>query len=363
LHLWLDAVFGVHSSLAERVFQTPHPRRNPIPISKKTVRRAEFDAGRGFLSYAVIDQWVGDEVSIVGLVNNSLIQKTVTNLANPRHTEVVFRKTIPMGRQVITSISNGLLLIDSESCNLLFIRPPEAIRLHQAIFPVEFCEDNGLCFSTNGNVFCISHNGDNFDYFGICKISPQVPVCAFSETKYSITAVGVRNGSILLFERRKGEYLRTVATNALCPKRLLVTNALPFVLVQYESSLKLFSLYGELLREKDISFEISAWTPFVSNTGIDLILVADTMGKICLMEAFTLKEIDVARCGASVLALKYSKELQGMVAVTQEGRGIFAELPLVDLAESKWAIPATQTPSPSVLRASRSTPPSTLRPI
>jgi hypothetical protein len=324
LHFWIDVTFGVGSALSEKVFRAPHPPRARIG-QRASLTHAEFDVGGALLCFAAVDQIAADRVTVYSVSDSGIVRKTVADLTHPENGEIVFERTFPTAR--IAAVVGGLLLIDSESCELTLVRPPDITSFEQDILPVNFCEDNGVCFSTNGAVFCIECSATGIECFGVCKVSPQVPTCACSGTKFSVTAVGVRNGSVLLFERQKGEYLRTIAVNGHCPKRVLVTNALPFVLVQYENALRLFSIYGELLREVEISFAITVWTTFVSNDGFDFVVVADSMGRVCVMEAFFLKLICVLKCGSAVLTIRWAKELQGIIAVTQDGKGFFAAIP------------------------------------
>jgi hypothetical protein len=57
LHLWIDAIFGIQSSLTEKVFRTAHPQKNVLPFSQKVISHTEFEIGHGILSFAVIDQF------------------------------------------------------------------------------------------------------------------------------------------------------------------------------------------------------------------------------------------------------------------------------------------------------------------
>jgi hypothetical protein len=323
LHLWIDRIFGILSPLPKKIFRAAHPARGAAQRTEPFPAVVQFEIGHGIASYAAIESITGTQVAVYTIVNKAQLWKTVTDLADPRRPEDVFSREIAANQRAIAAIGGGLLLIDSEKYEFEFVSPSGSTEFQQEILPVEFCEENGVCFSTNGEVFCLEKKGGSFEIFGICKISPEIPVCAFSETRYSLTLVGVRSGRVMVFDRKTGRYLRTIGAKGPSPKRVLLTATFPFVIVHGSNSLTVISVYGELLRTAEIGFEISAWCPFVASDGFDFVVMSDTVGQVFLMEAFLLTPVCVFKCGSRILAMKYGRDLQGVVGITQEGRGVF----------------------------------------
>jgi hypothetical protein len=319
LNLWIDAVFGVHGCFPVKIFRTPHPQRAATRCQRQSLVHFEVARAPSYVSIEAVDGTIISVYSIAGTV----LRKTIVDLAKPRTPDTVFSRQISVGKAAIASIAGGLLLINSERCEFEFIRPDQSLEFQQEVLPVDVCEDNGLCYAFDGAVFCIEKVGSQFESFGVCKVSPEVPTCAFSEQKYGLTLVGVRGGRILVFDRRSGEYLRAIGEEGSPPNRVLLTATFPFVVAQYKGELRLLSVYGEALRKADIAFEIGAWCPFVSLDGFDFVFLADTLGGVFVMEAFVLNPVEIARCRSRVLTMRFSNELRGVVAVTAEGRGFF----------------------------------------
>jgi hypothetical protein len=172
-------------------------------------------------------------------------------------------------------------------------------------------------------VFSVRKVGAAFETFGVCKISPEFPVCADANVKHAVTAVGVRSGRIHLFNRSTGEYLWGLGSNGSHPKRVIVTTSFPFVVVQYSEFLRVYSISGDLIRELKISFDISCWCSAVSDTGLDYVFISDMVGHVLAMEVFTLKIDEFFRGGCQIVMIKYSNYLGGIIAFTQEGKGIY----------------------------------------
>jgi hypothetical protein len=171
LNHWFDLVFG-----PEKRFRSPHPVWNPIVRDQQTAIVA-FDVAHGGLSHISIGEISPDQVSVFSIVNDSEIRKVVFEFATGPSPEVVFSQEISIGRSTVVSISNGLLLIDAENSELEFISPTERFSTQQKILPTEVSGPNGVCFATHGPVFCLERSAGRFECFGVCKVSPQFPVC------------------------------------------------------------------------------------------------------------------------------------------------------------------------------------------
>jgi hypothetical protein len=315
LNYWLDTVFG-----PEKLFRSPHPVWNPIVRDRKTAIIA-FDVAHGGLSHISIEEISPDKISVFSIVNDSEIQKIVAEFTARPRMETVFSQEISIGQSTVVSLLNGLLLIDAENSELQFISPTERFSAQQKVLPTEVSGPNGVCFASHGPVFCLERSAGKFECFGVCKVSPQFPVCVDSDLRWQLTVVGVRSGRVLVFDRTTGEFLREIANNQMCPKRLLVTRTFSMVLIEYANEMKLYSAYGRLLREARISWEISAWCSCVSNAGFDFVFLADTTGKVFVMEVFELRPLEIFRCGRRILAIKYMKGLEAVLIVTQDGKG------------------------------------------
>jgi hypothetical protein len=323
LHLWIDLVFGVQSSAPYRIFKNPHPPRGQTSGAGRIGHCIQFDIVYGLISFVTITPHVNGQLAMYSIVNNSILRKTILSISEVVRVKTVWQKEISPERSVICSIADGLLFIDSENCQLNFVSQTEEFSLEQDLFPTEFAGENSVCFSRSGVVFCVKKSGPKIETFGVCQIYPEFPVCVASSPRYSVTAVGVASGRIYLFNRVTGKYLWAIGNAGDCPKRILLTSAFPMLIVQYAKSLRVYSISGELVRELDRSFDISCWCSCVSETGFDYVFLSDMIGRVFAVEVFNLAVREFFRCSVRILMMTYSSTVGGIIAFTQEGKGVY----------------------------------------
>ena len=323
LHIWIDNVFGPNSKQI-CLFKTPHPAKKVAKARTASKRLRHFDVAIGNVTYTSIES-VGERTLLVHtILDNSLVHTATLSWENGAfNLDVIQKTTVNIGNAVIGTVDKCVFVLDSPNSEVCLIGPHISRRMTMELHPVDACSEHGVCVSEHGVVYSIQLSRKNEpSIFGICKLSPESPVCADSSTRYDITAVGVRSGRILLFERTSGNYIREIAYTGECPKRVAICTTFPFVVVQYTGSLKVYSIYGALINTIPIAFDISLMTLSQSRDSFDHIFLSDTTGRILHMEPMSTEAVELIRYSSRILAMRYIDDLSCVLAFTQEGRGI-----------------------------------------
>ena len=329
LHLWIDNVFGCKSSNETILFRTPHPAKTPSVSQPAFAQRHYFGIVVGNTTYASLDLQGDGTVQFHAITNDSQASIGLIAWDKDRNVsvKVLHKKDVVIRHSVISAIPRHFLLIDSANSEVQIIGQDVCKTIPMTLYPTDSCGDSGVCYSEHGVVYCIEKTSKHITVFGVCKVSPESPLCACTSVRHNITAVGVRSGRILLYERRTGHYLREIACTGDTPKQIAICTTFPFVVVEYANSLKLYSIYGALLNEIPISFDISLMSISQSRSGFDHIFITDMTGRILHIEAVTLQVTELMKFGSRILAMRYIPETSILLAFTQEGRGLC--IPLV----------------------------------
>ena len=323
LHIWLDNVFGPNSR-QNCLFKAAHPQKKFTRNGATCKTLKPFDVATGNVTYASIEAVSENTLLIHTILDNALVHATTLSWEKDGELEleVVQNTTVNIGNSVITTVSKKVVLLDAPNSDVCVIGPQGLRRTTMELHPTDSC--NGpVCLSEHGVVYCLQMRKNELSIFGVCKLSPESPVCADSSSRYNITAVGVRSGRVLLFERSTGHYIREIANNGESPKRVAICTTFPFVVIQYSGSVKLYSIYGSFISEARISFEVSLMTLSQSRNGLDHIFLVDTTGRVLHMEPMSSEAVELIRYNSRILALRYIDDCSCVLALTQEGRGLY----------------------------------------
>lgn len=331
LHLWIDHVFGYKSSGTTVLFRNAHPQKPPTMRPDGTKQRQYFDIVLGNATYASLSL-LSDRTLLFHAITNDSLASTGTITWDKESRPIVKisqTREVTLDSTVITTVSKCLVLIDPSISTVQLIGQDISKTLTvRPLYPTNSCAENGLCYSEHGVVYHIEKTRKNeISIFGVCKISPESPVCACSSPRHNITAVGVRSGRILIYERSSGNYIREIASTGDTPRHIGMCATFPLVVVQYETSLKVYSIYGPLIGETSITFEISLMVLGESRDGFDHIFISDATGRILHIEVMTLRVTELMKYGSRILAMRYVSDMSVLFAFTQEGRGFC--IPLV----------------------------------
>lgn len=146
--------------------------------------------------------------------------------------------------------------------------------------------------------------------------------CVAVSHHFSAVACGCRDGCVLIYELTNGQKIREINLRGLVAKRVLISEAWGFVLVYAarENGTGCFDIYsinGDFIRRRPVSFRVSCWTVFQSNDGFDYVIVADKQGKVYLFEAFYLDiSAPVYESSAEVTSLFYLLGARCILAIT-----------------------------------------------
>jgi hypothetical protein len=149
---------------------------------------------------------------------------------------------------------------------------------------------------------------------------------------FFVALIGTRDGALILNSLNKGGTVKVIDLEGASPRLVTVTNGWGFIVVYAkdldsgddEDFLYVFSVNGELLRKKEIDFEIKAWTTWTSLDGFDFMAVVDENGKLFAFEVFYCEFGEMLfRFKSPVVGLSYARDLSSIVSVTGDGKIFF----------------------------------------
>ncbi|EAX99005.1 Beige/BEACH domain containing protein [Trichomonas vaginalis G3] len=159
-------------------------------------------------------------------------------------------------------------------------------------------------------------------------------MCVSISRSFGLAACGTRDGFLFFISLSRGTSFATVDLGEQSrPCKILVTHQWGFVVVYMTVLQKgilnhviaVYSPNGNLIRQRSIASAISSWSCYKSNDGFDYIIAADDKGRIYKFEAFYLNiDEQIYRCSCEVPFVTYLPEQGGVLAVTVDGRIIFA---------------------------------------
>lgn len=158
--------------------------------------------------------------------------------------------------------------------------------------------------------------------------------CVSLSKSFGLAAAGTRDGFLFFISLSRGTIFATVDLgDSSRPLKMLVTHHWGFVLVymtelqkgQLNHVIALYSPNGNMIRKRSIASAISSWSCFKTPSGFDYVVAADDKGRIYKFEAFYLNiDEHIYRCSCEVPFVEYLPEQGGIIAVTTDGRIIFA---------------------------------------
>ncbi|KAK8888073.1 hypothetical protein M9Y10_039133 [Tritrichomonas musculus] len=155
--------------------------------------------------------------------------------------------------------------------------------------------------------------------------------CTFINEKFGTIACGTNDGSVLLIDT--ASLISTVAIDIApeTPVRVHITPGWGFVVVystkvvdgRILNFISLFDIDGQFIRKKELSYNISAWTVYMSIDGFDYMAIANDAGCLFLCEAFylDLEEACAPKNSSKIVALKYIVS-QGILLAARENGAI-----------------------------------------
>jgi hypothetical protein len=158
----------------------------------------------------------------------------------------------------------------------------------------------------------------------VASYRDEVVSCAIGES-FHIVASATRDGGIFLISTAQGAIVRTLEIGGETPLMLAVTEGWGFTLVYSTKVVEgiayfffwVFTITGDLVRKREMPFEIRAWTTWTSRQGFDYVAMVSVTGEVHLLEAFFLEIQPVGgKIARRVVGMKYFTREELLVVVT-----------------------------------------------
>ena len=194
--------------------------------------------------------------------------------------------------------------------------------------------DEGCLLTANGDsVITIYTKGEGSEgMFTIPSYSSTIK-CAAVSVRYHMCVCGTRDGNILFCSLNNRSITRIVSLGERRASSILITKGRGFVVIHstdlscgsLKHYLSLYSVSGDLIREKELHSGVQAWSTEVDEKGFDYITLADELGDIFLFEAFYLDVYNplLSILDDSIIEIKYMQSENIVLAVTSLGKVVF----------------------------------------
>ena len=324
MHLpeWINCVFGINQSKMSRVitlFKVPHPKihedekpelqdQTSVTISESTI------------DFATIVTLSSTELCIIASSSSDVSSYTVDfeekTVHKKNHGKIAGVPHITNNSIQFTDASSGEISIVSE----------RKVKVYQKI-NIPFFDFNG---KTDTTPLLCTHDGlvfllKNSDVFGVCKISPEVPVCVASSEKWHLTVVGVRSGQLIFFNREKGNLVLSAKVLNI-PEHIIITESEGFVVSASGSFIEVFTPNGTYVNGITVSSDVACIESYRDRSGFDYIVVADQRGRVSVIDPFEKTEKEIFDCQSKIVAIRGSLLTGGLTIVAQVGEVFFVPL-------------------------------------
>jgi hypothetical protein len=194
-------------------------------------------------------------------------------------------------------------------------------------------------------VFLVSGGADTFTYLWPADGPYGAPrrvasfrgeiVCIAISQEFHLVVSGSGDGALLFIVPETGVVTRVCAVEpqGAVPKMALITAEWGFVVVasekEGETFVTVYSVNGELVRNKRVNAPIVAWASWKDNSGFDFLVMADARGAVFVCEVFDLdcKEITQVEAIRAVFVAPDDR----VIALIQKNKVKFISYPEIGL--------------------------------
>lgn len=166
--------------------------------------------------------------------------------------------------------------------------------------------------------------------YNIQSFRDEIVSVAVNST-FNVVVSGTRDGSIFIISISKGIITKTIDIEGRYPNDIIITKSWGFIVIfetelvagQIYNFIEVYTINGDFIRKKQVSFSILCWMTYISSDGFDYLLVSDQKGKIIGFEAFYINVKTIFRCQTSITLIWYSKDYKIVSAVAKDGTVFF----------------------------------------
>ena len=163
-------------------------------------------------------------------------------------------------------------------------------------------------------------------------------MCSAVNTPFHSVIVGTKDGSLMFCSLNSGSIVKIISTNDCRPASILVTPAWGFVVVYMTKIedgtvrhiISTYTINGDLVRTQQIDHAIATWSCFRTCDGFDFIAMADDQGDCYIFEAFYLNiTAPFYNSESQVASIFYMNMESVAVLVSQNGKVTFVPVPVL----------------------------------
>jgi hypothetical protein len=260
----------------------------------------------------------------VGLADDrSVTRFSISRKNNKLKTPVAIAADFAIPRLAL-KFAGGLFCVGQRNYR---IRPNGIDEVGEAPDKIELCaaSESQIVFSSRKGSMWQSNMKDLKSAEFIQPIFYEKPVAIAVNVPFDLLVVGPLEGSVILNSLHTGLFrMRNSLQGSDIPKDVLITEGWGFVLVTTAGKMYLFNVNGQLIRNVELSMNVTAWCTWKTVRGFDFVAVADDKGRIFVAEAFYLNFRDsLYFCRGVILDMPFVGDEVGLAVVTKEGKCFF----------------------------------------
>ena len=388
----IEAIMCHVGQIPARLFDQPHPIRNPISRREPLISSAasvSFNTGRVIASCIdIVDKRLRvsmvdangqcviasfDAAMIMRLQKSrrasvpqklsylprsssqgrysggSMLSRAVLEV--PASSEMIianssiktFDQILPASKIVSSFLNdNVLMIVGSNKTELLKVRlltaTVETIQ-RQRDEITNISSHNNWVATANRDAELVVFRAGNYrtPVFRIPSFTASI-CCSAVNTPFHSVIVGTKDGSLMFCSLNSGSIVKIISTSDCRPSSILVTPAWGFVVV-YMTKIEdgtvrhiiaTYTINGDLVRTQQIDHAIATWSCFRTCDGFDFIAMADDQGDCYIFEAFYLNITAPFYNSESPVASMFYMNMESVaVLVSQNGKVTFVPVPVL----------------------------------
>jgi hypothetical protein len=343
----IEAIQQQVGQIPPQLFDRPHPSRfarrwkssllAPTSVclnTEQVIAAAVFIGTDQTVKISVIDNQ-----GLAAVFHWKDIGKVMNRSLEFESNEAIFRRVVPGLAQIVQGKSLSAFINDS---SVIICRENEIFKVSFDSRTVDIvqrhCEDVAALASDEDLLGIANKDGflmilKNMNHLFTIPSHVSAISCCSINSAFRSLIFGTHDGFLAFCSLSTRSLIRVVDLQERKPKALLFTPGWGFVVVyttqilrgQRDYSFSLFTINGDLIRSKSITYSLRAWSARKSDDGFDFVVFADSNRDCYYFEAFFLNPRDrFLRTEENVKSIDLLEKPLAAAVVLQNGRVVFA---------------------------------------
>jgi WD40 repeat protein len=351
----VEAILRHIGQIPPQLFDKPHPSRSPkAQLTNTIIRRVTIDMKVSNIVAGSITVESGSKllVATIDESGSGLIARFKTAQLTKASDSLLRRQSqlaIAQADIVITKAINGFSkggkFVSVSSDSFIFPRFSEVHRVSCVSGRDDVLVDSKadiVCIAADQDWLVVGDEDSMVRIYNGAAAKWTIPTfsnsieCVAVSANYLVIICGTRDGTVLFCSLTDRSIVHSVELGqGATPVSIMITQGWGFVVVYFTRidegkqtfHLAVYSINGDLIRQKELSSEVVAWNEYKASDGFDFMVMADVKGNLFWFETFFLQIGKGVNVGTGkIAALDFSHEDRAAVVLTAEGKLILVPM-------------------------------------